>query len=181
MYSDIFYIINRSSFFYKLSFLVECSVLYPYFRLGDVIIENPSYKEGSFQNNAEEFIKRLRFNPIYAKQYAQMMQNNRANPNFNRFQQPFIPEMRKNLQPDLQYKKYMFSCTATFSILSTVHPFFINCLFWWNVLFYTHILVNTFSEFIGRFGIYAMLPFQELILKKIRLKIFPHFWNKRLL
>ena len=77
------------------------------FRLGDVIIENPSYKEGSFQNNAEEFIKRLRFNPIYAKQYAQMIQNNRANPNFNRFQQPFIPEMRKNLQPNFFQDQFL--------------------------------------------------------------------------
>lgn len=77
------------------------------FRLGDVIIENPSYKEGSFQNNAEEFIKRLRFNPIYAKQYVQMMQNNRANPNFNRFQQPFIPQMRKNLQPNFFQDQFL--------------------------------------------------------------------------
>jgi hypothetical protein len=77
------------------------------FRLGDVIIENPSYKEGSFQNNAEEFIKRLRFNPIYAKQYAQMIQNNRANPNFNRFQQPFIPKMRKNLQPNFFQDQFL--------------------------------------------------------------------------
>jgi hypothetical protein len=75
--------------------------------LGDVIIENPSYKEGSFQNNAEEFIKRLRFNPIYAKQYAQMIQNNRANPNFNRFQQPFIPKMRKNLQPNFFQDQFL--------------------------------------------------------------------------